>query len=129
MVDIKGKRYYLVYCPITQEYWLMDDKKTPCITSKPYIYRPLQCQHDNYICHTISKNGCASVLKSILWADGKISKAEKVSNAFIWASYRDYPYYQGDIDAYGGTRFIALQPEKDRIIRWANWLNTNRYAR
>lgn len=80
------------------------------------------------MCHSIGKNGCASVLKTILWEDGKITKEEKEGDDFVWVKFNSKVPRVYDLSSYEGKRFIVLSDENRRIVRWMNWLNNSRYC-
>lgn len=52
----------------------MDECKSPFFVHFGHRYNLLFCKKGNYVCHVVPKNGCASILKTILWEDGKITE-------------------------------------------------------
>lgn len=124
--------------PVTGEWWALNQYGSPWIVAENH-YRPIICHAHKWICFIIPKNGCSSVLKSALYYDGMLSTEEYKGSKFIWdgcfterneskkLEYLEtmsidtmYPDYK---------KFVVLCDERDRVMRWMNYLNKARYAR
>lgn len=129
-----GELVKFVYNPISNNYWFCNSHGIPWIMPKN-IYQPVKCDKLKYIVFPIPKNGCSCLVKSALFYDGHISPEYTESNEFIWGRadltskirmavvtrenfverYKDY------------KKFIVLQPENERFIRFLNWSHKHRY--
>lgn len=52
----------------------MDESKTPFLHLVKWYCNQMFCVKKNYACHVVAKNGTSSILKTILWEDGKITE-------------------------------------------------------
>lgn len=142
IVDCTEDEYTVIYnCanmfirrnPVTNEWWLLDSDRTPFIVAMNY-YRPVYCGKHKWMCHTIGKNGCASLIKSALWYDGRMTEEQRDGNEFVWG---DYPSLcSGQKLTFDMTKmslpedwkkFIVVSPPLERFARWVNWVLKNRY--
>lgn len=124
----------LIYNPISDNYWFCNMVGCPWITPNN-IYYPIKCETLNYIGFPIPKNGCSCILKSALYYDTFISNEAAKSEKFIWEDANIYSNVrmkvnsrENFIDNYKNyKKFIVIQPENERFIRFLNWSHKRRY--
>lgn len=125
---------YLVQNPFTKEYILTDSNKIPYLYVANH-YEIVKCDKLKYIGFMIAKNGCSCLLKSALVYDGIMENTE---DRFIWEvvnekGYRNQVVFQGErakqiIENYKDyKKFIVLQDEKERFMKYINWTHKNKY--
>lgn len=122
--------------PATGEWWLMNGDGLPRIIPKNYYYA-MKCGRQGWLTFPVPKNGCASLLKSALHYDGQLTTAETKGDEFAWAAFNQKRRaVEIPLERFKATRealleshraFIVSSPERERVLRWMNWVNTNRY--
>lgn len=126
----------LVQNPFTKEWWLLDSSGSTWIVPLNH-YKPVICHKQKWICFIIPKNGCSSILKSALWYDGLIDEEALKDENHIWNSnympkvcerLMEYTETTNIDELYPDyKKFIVLGNEKERLMRWMNWMNKRQY--
>lgn len=124
---------YFVYNPWQGIYLYCNEAKVPNIYIDNHI-QIIKCDSLKYIAFPIAKNGCSCLIKSALVYDG-IDTAE--NNDFIWQNYSKtskMTFFGGEARAILNNekyknykRFIVLQDEQERFIKYINWTHKNKY--
>ena len=133
-VNLKGDLVKLVYNPVCDNYWLCNMSGAPWLAANN-IYKPIKCDTLKYITFPISKNGCSCLLKSALHYDNHISQEVTNSEKFIWENPQVFSKVRMEnsdrenfVERYKDyKKFIVLQPENERFIRFLNWSHKQKY--
>lgn len=133
-VKMDNSLSYLVHNPYSNEYILTNSNKVPYLYVANH-YEIVKCDKLKYIGFMIAKNGCSCLLKSALVYD-EIMKNE--DDRFIWEvvnekGYRNQVVFNGErarqvLENYKDyKKFIVLQDEKERFMKYINWTHKNKY--
>lgn len=133
---VKKNQYsgmYFVYNPWQNVFILCNEAKVPNIYIDNHI-QIIKCDSLKYIAFPISKNGCSCLMKSALVYDG-LDNGE--NDHFVWMNYSNTSkmcFYDGaarvilnDEKFKDYKRFIVVQDEHERFIKYINWTHKNKY--
>lgn len=135
---VNNARHILVHNPVSGNWHLADASGRLGIWNGNYC-QIVKCDALKYICFIISKNGCSCILRSALeydglfgntsddkfiwhqtaaahyWCDGTLFRGDSARKMLDDPRYKDY------------KRFIVLQDERERFIKFINWTHKRRY--
>lgn len=135
---VNNTRHKLVHNPVSGNWHLADASGRLGVWNGNYC-QIVKCDDLKYICFIISKNGCSCILRSALeydglfgdtsedkfiwhqtaianyWCNGTLFRGESARKVLDDPRYKDY------------KRFIVLQDERERFIKFINWTHKRRY--
>lgn len=132
-IILYGVNYYALYNPVSNNYWLLSDNKKPLV-EKQILVSSIISHNKKFINLSIPKNGCSSILKAALIADGHIPKNAPVYDNRIWTISGNIKHRCNIIEENTTfiknsdyKKFIVVEDEYKRFFRWMNWTDNNRY--
>lgn len=127
---ITGHKGYLVKDMYAHRYALADGEKRLPVNNYDFCMI-VKCDLLKYVCFIIPKNGCSCILASALKYDYGISTPGKhvwgvsVQNCVVPSAVASALFSQGRYDGY--KKFIVVQDEYERFIRFINWTHKAKY--